>query len=178
MNILDIRKIIANYLTSDDLVNFISIDKLALTMNDYSFWKNKDKYNLNINDINELKNKVLTCDYIDIQINLLLNNRHRINIIDNDISFLYLFNTLELSDILTYYSDEDSFLNLLIYYELDDKNLNEVYITYDNLYYSLQFIVPNNYLCNLKSYTWSGITLNEMKLFLFHFLYGIKQLSL
>jgi hypothetical protein len=181
MNILDIRKNIANYLSSDDLVNFMSIDKIALTMNDYSFWKNKDKYNLNIKDVNdvkdvkELKNKVLTCNYIDNKIDILLNTPNKINLIDNKISFIYLYNILELSNILTFYHPEETFINLLNYYDLDDKSFNELYLSFDNTHYTLQFIVPDDYLCSLKSYSWSGIKLDEIKIFLLHFLYGIKQ---
>lgn len=175
MDLIDIRFQIAINLRYYDLINFLSIDKKSFSLNNDYLWETIAK-NINIINNKNLKKKIKfyndTQDQVDMIIYKTLKHE-KVNIINIVSSFTYLNKVMLKTHLLSHYDcDEDNKLSSIIkYYELDSKYLKELYIYINDNTFNMEFNVPKIYNISLQSYTWYGITMEEIKLFLFYFIY-------
>lgn len=186
MNLVDIRIEIINYLSIKDIFNFLSIDQIGrFLLNDYSLWKKLAlKYNLPLypyplNQIKDFKFNIKYYDLIGNKVNYLITqvaDGYTINIntylYKKWISFDYLKQQLLISNITRLYKE-----NLNNYY-LENKKFLELYLSrasvHQRHYFALEFTVPKVYNSLLTSFIWTGITKEELYVFLFHFIYYIN----
>lgn len=177
MNLIDIRSQISLHLEFKDLIHFLSIDHMALEMDNYVLWKNiANHMNIQDENIKTIKIKLKHDDDTNKKVKMIIYKtlNEKINIINIISSFTYLKKVIMDSNLLkNYHCEEENQLdNIIKYYELDAKYLKELYVYTCDGTYNLEFVVPKIYNISLKSYTWYGITLDEIKQFLFNFFFN------
>lgn len=172
MNIVDIRTCICTYLRLNDLLSFLSVDHIGNLMNqDHALWKNKALlYNIsNTCHINKLKRIIKFYENTQDQVNFIIQSKLKTNIINDISSFEYLNYIMKKINLSS--NQYNKLCNIVNYNNLKNKYLTELYVYTQNDTYNIEFKVPKIYNLNLKSYTWYGISEDEIKLFIFNFIY-------
>lgn len=190
MNLIDIRMEITRYLPIQDILYFLTIDKLGQLLNVYSYWyyilqdRKIPAYPNILLNINNIKLNIKHHEFIHQQVIYLINHikLDKININafigKRWISFYYLKHQLNISNLTSLYTNyKYKFNENLTNYHLDEKHFKTLYVSRASAnqvhYFALAFKVPKRYNSALTSYGWSGLTKIELYSFLFHFMYYI-----